>query len=76
MVVKWIPLSSKAPDFGEQVLISTGRRVYTATRYEANGVEYWAVNNTGNSRFSKATEIEVVKAKAIKYWMPLPPAPE
>jgi len=72
---QWIPCAERMPEFEKQVLIYASGHVYTATRYKHMTTEWWAVNNTGNASYTKPTEMPVVKAKAIKYWMPVPEPP-
>ncbi|MDF2635408.1 MAG: hypothetical protein K0R78_2282 [Pelosinus sp.] len=72
---QWISCKERMPDFNEQVLIYANGHVYTATRFKYKETEWWSANNTGNKQFRGATELPIIKAKAIKYWMPKPAAP-
>ena len=74
--MQWIQLSKQKPPYGEQVLICANDKVYTATLFQYGETEWWSVNNTGNAAYRGATEMPVVRAKAIKYWMHKPPLPE
>lgn len=71
----WISVKDRLPDRNTPILITANGKVYTATLFDANGIEYWSVNNRGNS-YDPSTKVERVKAKAITHWMPLPEPPE
>lgn len=70
----WISVKDRLPDRNTPILITANGKVYTATLFDANGIEYWSVNNRGNS-YDPSTKVERVKAKAITHWMPRPEPP-
>jgi hypothetical protein len=72
---EWISVKNRLPERNTLVLITANGRTYTATLFDVDGIEYWAVNNRGNSD-DPSTKVERVRATAITHWMPLPEPPE